>query len=226
MAGDKATLAVLGATGSLGNALAGRWAAAGYPIIIGSRSAERAAEAAAQMQAARPQAKVSGMDNADAAAQADIVILTVPFANQAPTLEGVREACAGKLFIDTTVPLVPPKVGTVQMPPEGSAAVIAQNTLGESVRVCSAFHNVAADKLAAEGDVGCDVLVFGNKLADRNEVVGLVEAAGLRGIHGGPLANSAAAEAMTSVLIGINRRYKVPGSGIRITGELQDPAPK
>jgi len=223
MAEGKSTLAVLGATGALGNALAGRWAMAGYPVIIGSRKADRAEASAAAMRAAKPGVDVRGMGNEAASGAADIVVLTVPFAHQTPTLEGLRKACSGKLFVDTTVPLMPPKVGTVQLPPEGCAAVIAQQILGESVRVCSAFHNVAADKLAADGDVGCDVLVFGNKLNDRNEVVTLVEATGLRGSHGGPLANSAAAEALTAVLIGINRRYKVPGSGIVITGDLQNP---
>lgn len=223
MAEGKSTLAVLGATGALGNALAGRWAIAGYPVIIGSRKADRATASAAEMCSARPGVDVRGMDNLAASEAADIVVLTVPFAHQTPTLEDLRDACSGKLFIDTTVPLIPPKVGTVQMPPEGCAAVIAQQILGESVRVCSAFHNVAADKLAADGDVGCDVLVFGDKLKDRDAVISLVRATGLRGIHGGPLANSAAAEALTSVLIGINRRYKVPGSGIVITGELHEP---
>lgn len=223
MPDGKPTLAVLGATGALGNALAGRWAGAGYTVIIGSRQADKAVEAASQMSAARPGANVTGAANEEAAGKADIVVLTVPFAHQTPTLQGIREACEHKLFIDTTVPLVPPKVGTVQLPAQGCAAIIAQQTLGDAVRVCSAFHNVAADKLAAEADVECDVLVFGNKLADRNTVIELVEAASMRGIHGGPLANSAAAEALTSVLIGINRRYKVPGSGIRITGNLQVP---
>lgn len=223
MAQAKETIAVLGATGDLGNALAGRWASAGYPIIIGSRLAERAKQSAAEMLEARAGVQVSGADNEAAAAAADIVVLTVPFAHQAGTLEAVREACRGKLVIDTTVPLMPPKVGTVQLPSEGCAALVAQRSLGDAAVVCSAFHNVAADKLAQDADVDCDVLVFGNKVADRERVVTLAAAAGLRGIHAGPLANSAAGEALTSVLIGINRRYKVPGSGIRITGDLIEP---
>ena len=222
MAQAKETIAVLGATGDLGNALAGRWASAGYSIIIGSRQAERAEQSAREMREARPGVQVSGAGNPEAAAAADIVVLTVPFAHQANTLESVRAGCAGKLVVDTTVPLVPPKVATVQLPAPGCAALLAQQALGDEATVCSAFHNVAADKLASNAGVECDVLVFGNKVADRARVVKLAEAADLRGIHAGPLANSAAAEAMTSVLIGINRRYKVPGSGIRITGELVD----
>jgi NADPH-dependent F420 reductase len=106
----------------------------------------------------------------------------------------------------------------VQLPSEGSAAAIARNILGDEVRLVSAFHNVGASKLHSGEPVNCDVLVFGDEPAAREEVIRLAEILGTRGIHGGPLANSAAAEAMTSVLISINRRYKVAGAGIRITG--------
>jgi NADPH-dependent F420 reductase len=106
----------------------------------------------------------------------------------------------------------------VQLPPEGSAAQIAQSLLGDEVRVVSAFHNVGAAKLHGGGSVDCDVLVFGNSKEAREAVMALADAAGTRGIDGGVLANSAAAEALTSILIGINRRYKVDGAGIRITG--------
>lgn len=223
MAQARESVAVLGGTGALGNALATRWALAGHHIIIGSRAAERAAQAAVAMNAVQSGLNVSGAGNAQAAQAADVVVLTVPFAHQAPTLAAIQANCAGKLVVDTTVPLMPPKVGTVQLPAPGCAALIAQAALGETASVCSAFHNVAAEKLAAAGDVECDVLVFGDKLNDRKRVIELAQSAGLRGIHGGPLANSAAAEALTSVLIGINRRYNVPGAGIRITGNLIDP---
>jgi len=116
------------------------------------------------------------------------------------------------------VPLVPPKVARVQVPVETSAALAAQKRLGETARVVAAFHNVAASKLQTGEEIDCDVLVFGDAPDDRAAVIALVEAAGLRGIHAGPLVNAVAAEALTAVLIGINRHYKVPGAGIRITG--------
>jgi NADPH-dependent F420 reductase len=205
------TIAILGGTGDLGTGLARRWAKAGHRVIIGSRAAEKAQEAAALVQGAE------GMDNLSAANAAEIVAITVPYENQLRTLESVKEALAGKILIDTTVPLMPPKVGTVQMPEGGSASVNAQAMLGEAVTVVSAFQNVAADKLQSGEELDCDVLVAGDKVAARDVVIGLVEDAGLRGWHAGPLANSAAAEALTSVIIQINRRYKIT-AGIRITG--------
>ena len=212
MSNAKPTLAVIGGTGDLGTGLAMRWIAAGYSVTIGSRSAEKAAEAATKLKAAR------GCSNADAAAAAEVVVITVPFASHAAILDEIRPAVAGKIVVDTTVPLMPPKVARVQLPPEDSAAVATQKRLGEGVRVVSGFHNVAALKLQKGEPIDCDVLVFGDSAEDRGVVVALAEAAGLRGLHAGPLANSAAAEALTSVLIGINRNYKVDGAGIRITG--------
>ena len=142
----------------------------------------------------------------------------MPWSSQAEILDAIKPHVAGKLVIDTTVPLQPPKVSRVQLPPEDSAAVTAQKRLGPTARLTSAFHNVAAHKLKDDVAIDCDVLVFGDDAKDRETVIGLAEAIGLRGLNAGPLANSAAAEALTSVLIGINRTYKVDGAGIRITG--------
>jgi NADPH-dependent F420 reductase len=210
-----ATIAVVGGTGKLGAAIAWRLARAGYPVVIGSRSAESAETAAADLGHG-----LRGASNAEAAAQGDIVIVTVPFAAQEATLADIAPHLSGKLVVDTTVPLVPPRVMRVQLPSEGSAALKAQAALGEGVTLVSAFHNVAAHKLAQDVDIGCDVLVFGDDKAARGRVVALADAMGLRGLHGGALANSAAAEALTSVLIFLNKTYKVDGAGIRITGEL------
>ncbi|MBI1383379.1 MAG: NADPH-dependent F420 reductase [Rhizobiales bacterium] len=214
---DKPVVAVVGGTGALGSGLAGRLAKAGYDVIIGSRSPERAA-AAAQAMTGGAGRRVSGAGNADAAARAEVVLLTVPWADQRATLEAIRPSLSGKLLVDTTVPLVPPRVARVQLPPEGSAALAAQALLGAEARIVSAFHNVAAHKLQKDMVIECDVLVFGDKAEDREIVVAMANAIGLRGLHAGPLANSAAAEALTSVLIGINRNYKVDGAGLRITG--------
>jgi NADPH-dependent F420 reductase len=210
-------IAVVGGTGDLGNALARRLARSGRNVIIGSRTAERAI-AAADALSAELGTKVKGDSNAAAARNAGVVLVTVPYAAQSGTLLEIRDSVRGKVVIDTTVPLVPPKVMRVQLPPEGCAAVAAQRILGNEVRVVSAFHNVAARKLAMDGVVDCDVIVFGDDRAARDIAVELVNVCGLRGLHGGALANSAAAEALTSVLIFMNKTYAVEGAGIRITG--------
>ncbi len=213
----KPSVAILGGTGDLGSGLAKRWLAAGYSVTIGSRSAEKAQAFAKELGDG-----AQGDDNVGAAKAADIVVVAVPFSNHEATLREVKDAVQGKIVVDAAVPLVPPKVSTVQLPVEGSAAQIAQNLLGDGVRVVSAFHNVGATKLHSGGRADCDILVFGNDKESRDLVVTMANEVGNRGIDGGVLANSAAAEALTSVLIGINRRYKVPGAGIRITGLTAD----
>jgi NADPH-dependent F420 reductase len=188
--------------------------------VIGSRDAERA-RAAAATHAPAGGGSVRGATNREAAREAGIVVVTVPFASQEATLAEIRDEVAGKLVVDATVPLVPPKVMRVQLPPEGSAAQRAQALLGDGATVVSAFHNVAAHRLATGEPVDCDVLVFGEKREAREQVVELVRAAGLRGLHAGSLANSAAAEALTSILIFVNKHYAVDGAGLRITGDLE-----
>ena len=209
-------IAVIGGTGNLGAAIAQKLAQAGREVIIGSRSAERAVQAAQELGFG-----LTGLANEQAAEAAEIVIVTVPFATQESTLASIKPYVNGKIVVDTTVPLVPPKVMRVQLPAEGSAAQRAQKLLGEGVTVVSAFHNVAAHKLATGEEMGCDVLVFGDEKAARAKVVEIAGQAGMRGIHAGALANSAAAEAMTSVLIFINKNYQVDGAGVKITGELK-----
>ena len=209
----KPIIAILGGTGDLGSGLAKRWIAAGYSVIIGSRSADKARSFSKELGGG-----ARGDDNVGAAKSADIVVLAVPFGSHEATLLEVKNAVQGKIVVDAAVPLVPPKVSVVQLPAEGSAAQIAQILLGDGVRVVSAFHNVGAAKLHSGGRADCDVLVFGNDKESRDIVIGLANEVGNCGIDGGVLANSAAAEALTSVLIRINRRYKVPGAGIRITG--------
>lgn len=212
-------IAVIGGTGDLGSAIARRLVKAGERVVIGSRDPAKA-EATATRLAAESSRAVGSASNAEAAQQADLIILTVPFASQEATLGDIAPAVAGKIVVDTTVPLVPPKVMRVQLPAEGSAAIRAQKILGEGVRVVSAFHNVAAHKLATDDPVDCDVLVFGDDKAARESVLRVVAACGLRGLHAGVLANSAAAEALTSILIFINKQYAVDGAGLRITGSL------
>jgi 8-hydroxy-5-deazaflavin:NADPH oxidoreductase len=212
------TVAIIGGTGTLGSGLAKRWAAAGYGVVIGSRTADKAGAAARALAVKAGAPPARGATNADAASVAEVIVLAVPWSNHAQILEEIKPHVAGKVVVDTTVPLVPPKVARVQLPPETSAALAAQKRLGEGSRVVAAFHNVAAHKLQMDVQIDCDVLIFGDDPKDRAVAVALAEAAGLRGVHAGPLANSVAGEALTSVLIGINRNYKVDGAGIRITG--------
>jgi 8-hydroxy-5-deazaflavin:NADPH oxidoreductase len=131
----------------------------------------------------------------------------------------------GKIFVDAVVPLVPPKVSVVQLPAAGSPALVAQRVLGPQVRVAAAFHNVAAKKLHSGEKADCDVLVFSDDTDARAQVIALADIIATRGVDGGVLTNAVAAEALTSVLIAINRRYKIAGAGIRITG-LPRPTPR
>jgi NADPH-dependent F420 reductase len=213
------TLAVLGGTGNEGGGLAFRWASAGYKVLIGSRSREKAEHAAAEMNLLLGLEVVDGLPNPEAAAQADIVVLSVPYAAHKPILESVREQAQGKILVDLTVPLRPPAIRTVTLPEGGSAAQEAQALLGEGVRVVSAFQNVSAVHLKdLERSVDCDILITGNDEEAKQVVIDLAKAAGMRGIDAGSLANAVAAESLTPILVGINRRYKVKGAGIRITG--------
>ncbi len=216
------TIAIVGGTGDLGTGLARRWARAGYPIIIGSRTADRAETAVADLRTFLRErgcadTAVTAMDNIAAATRANIVVVTVPFGHQIATLDGIKAAVQGKIVVDVTVPLMPPKVMRVQLPPQGSAGKIAQERLGENVRVVSAFQNVAAVYLQNDAPLDFDILVCGNDKEAREEVVKLVVAAGMRGFHAGSIDNSAATEALTSLLIFINKQYQCH-SGIRITG--------
>jgi len=214
------TIAVLGGTGNEGPGLALRWAKSGqYKVIIGSRQAEKGQRVAAELNEKLGQDVIQGMANEDAARAADLCVLTVPYNAQGPTLTALQGLLQGKILVDVTVPLKPPKVSHVNVPPGGSAGLEAQAILGEDVRVVSAFQNVGAAHLAEDDNhIDCDVLICGDDKEAKAEVIALAEAAGLRGIDAGPLKNSVVVEGLTAVLIGINIRHKVKGSGIKITG--------
>lgn len=215
-------IAIIGGTGALGGALAQRLAANGANVIVGSRDPAKAEAFAESVKATHPGATISGTGLGDAAAQGDICFVTVPYAAQADTLTAIRANVAGKIVVDATVPLKPPKVGTVQLPASGSAVVDGAAILGEGVRVVSALQNIAADKLANAVEIDADVLVCSDDNEAAEEVRALLSGLGIRSWHAGPLANSAAAEAMTSLLIQINRRYKIAHGGFRITGKAKD----
>jgi hypothetical protein len=217
---ERTVIAVLGGTGSEGSGLAFRWAWSGHEVVIGSRSAQKAAETAEELRRLLGgRGRVRGASNREAADAGSIVVLAVPYAAQIATAMEVQDSLGGKILIDVTVPLVPPKIDRVQLPGGESSAVVLQRRLGPSVKVVSAFQNVSAVHLKdANYAIDCDVLVCGDDTGAREIVIGLARDARLRAWHAGVLANSAAAEALTSVLIALNKRYKVPASGIRITG--------
>ena len=213
------TIAVLGGTGKEGKGLVYRWAKAGYHVHIGSRDEVKALTAATEVMALlEGEAFVDGMFNLEAAQNADIIVLTVPYAAHRTTLETVKDALKGKILIDVTVPLIPPQVPTVQMPAAGSAAQEAREILGMDTHVCAAFHNISHENLIDDEYVECDVLVTGTNKEARAETIKLVEAAGFSGWDAGPLENSVVVEGLTSVLIGINKKYGSTHAGIKITG--------
>lgn len=211
---NRGKIAILGGTGALGSGLARRLAAAGWEVLLGSRDPARAAEAAATLGSNN----IAGMSYAEAAQAGDLAVLTVPFTSQAEVIAVVASQLAGKVLIDASVPLKPPKVSMVQLPELGSAAAYAVRAAGPQVRVVSAFQNVSAQLLQHDGEIDCDVLVTGDDPDARDMAIAVVNDCGLRGWHAGPLSNSVAAEALTSLLIFMNRRYKSGHAGIRITG--------
>lgn len=212
------SIAVIGGTGNLGKGIARRLAKAGHEVTVGSRQAAKAEVSAAEIGLG-----VKGAANENAARNKDVVIVTVPYANHRQTLLQIRDKVQNAIVVDATVPLAPPKVTRVQLPAAGSATLEAQQHLGPGVRLVSAFHNVAAHILETDTKVACDVLVFGDDVDARNTVMSLAGDMGLRGLSGGVLSNSAASEALTSVLIYMNKIYGSEGAGIRITGLTSAP---
>jgi len=216
---NKRTIAIVGGTGKEGKGLAFRWASAGNRVVVGSRVPEKARTVAEELRGRLPHAaSLTGTSNLEAVEQADVVVLTVPYSAHRATLEELRGALQGKLLVDVTVPLVPPRVSTVQMPPEGSAAQEARAILGEDVSIAAAFQNVSYEHLLNDDQADCDVLVTGTSREVRAETLRLVEDAGLTGWDAGPIENSVVVEGLTSVLIHINKHYGSTHAGIRITG--------
>jgi NADPH-dependent F420 reductase len=219
MEGQSPTIAVIGGTGAEGSAIALRLGHAGYRVVIGTRDSSKGARVVAELNEILGDAALEFAENANAAQAAAVVIMAVPYNAQIAIIEELRPILENKVLIDVTVPLRPPKVSNVQLPSGGSAVAEIQRMLGDKVSVVSAFQNVAAHKLRQLGaDVGCDVLVCGDNVDARKITLELIARMGLRGLDAGPICNSAAAEALTSILIFLNRKYKISGSGIKITG--------
>jgi 8-hydroxy-5-deazaflavin:NADPH oxidoreductase len=218
---DLIKIGILGGTGALGAALAGRLAKAGYDICIGSRDPAKAEAAATALRGGNG-AQLSGAGLVETAERSDILFVTVPYAAHSDTLSQIRDAIQGKIVVDATVPLIPPKVGTVQLPSAGCAALEAAAILGPKARLVSALQNIGAEKLASGDAIDADVFIASDDAEAAEVVRSLLSKLDIRGWHVGPLANSAAAEALTSVLIQLNRRYNLIQAGIRVTGKVKD----
>ena len=213
------TIAVIGGTGKEGKGLVYRWAKYGYRVLIGSRSQQKAETVAHELlDLLGGMADVEGTSYQDAVMRGDIIALTVPYSAHREALESIKDGMKGKILVDVTVPLVPPRVTRVKMPPAGSAAQEAFEILGDEAQVTSAFQNISSEHLLQDRRVECDVLVAGTSKEARSETLKLVAAAGLTGWDAGPIENSAVVEGLTSILIGINKQYGSISAGIRITG--------
>jgi NADPH-dependent F420 reductase len=224
MAGTEiAPIPIIGGSGALGAGLAVRWARAGAPVVLGSRSAERAEQAAAKVRDAVPGAEVTGLENGEAAQRGEVVFLTVPFRAQSENLNNLREALRpGQILVDCTVPLAAAVSGKATRSLgvwQGSAAQQAQEMVPEGVTVVAALHTVGAPTLSDTGaDLAEDVLVCGDRKADKARVARLIELIpGLRAVNAGALEMARIVEQLTPMLISVNSRYKAH-AGIRLTG--------
>lgn len=228
MTSREEAIAILGGTGDQGLGLALRFCGAGRKVVIGSRKADRAVEAAENVRKQVPDAEVEGLGNDEAAAAAGIVILSVPFEHTASTVKGIKGSLReGQIVVSMTVPLAT-AVGDGAMRTvgiwQGSAAELVQSLVPEGVVVVSAFQNVSAHRLQHLAEpVECDVVVSGPKGA-RETIMALCPLVdGLRALDGGPLANARIVEELTALIIGLNIRHKCPeGLGIRFTGLPQN----
>ena len=216
---DSPTIAIIGGTGKEGNALAFRFARAGVRTLIGSRDAMKGKNAADEMNARLNATNVEGYSNRDAAAKADLVLLSVPYAGMQPILEDLRDAVRNKIVINIASSLDPEHKNRAKPPAAGSVTAEVQQFLGDTAKVVAAFQNIAPEKLeAVDETIDSDVLVCGGDKNARTTVVELIRKIGIDALDAGVLANAVAVEALTAVLITVNIKYKVKSAGIRITG--------
>lgn len=211
-------LSIIGGTGKQGTALAARFAKAGVPVILGSRDAQRGADAANALNARLNLQNVSGTSNRDAAKQGDIVLLSVPYNGMQPILEDLKEAVQEKIVINIASSLDPEKKTRAKIAAKGSITAEIQEFFGECTRVVAAFQNISPEKLESEdAKIDSDVLVCGGDKDAREKVVALCAQAGIDAFDVGVLANAIAVETLTALLIAVNVKYKVKGAGIRLT---------
>ena len=217
----KKRIAIIGGTGKEGKGLAYRWAKAGYEVCIGSRKREKAEDAIkeiASMEKSGQKFSLIAAENEEAAKWGEIIVLTIPYAFHEDMLLQLKPFLQGKLFVDVTVPLVPPKVSIIQVPEEGSVALKSQKILGDDVQVISAFQNISFELLLKDDPIECDVLLCGSDKAAREVGMQLVSDVGLNVWDAGPLENAIIAEGLTSILIRINKKFNTHSAGIKITG--------
>lgn len=213
------SLAIIGGTGAQGTALAERFAKAGVPIIIGSRDAQRGADAAGALNARLGLNTVTGMSNREAAQQGDLVLLSVPYEGMMPILQDIYDAVEGKIVINIASSLNPEKRTRAKVPAAGSITAEVQNFFGERARVVAAFQNISPEKLASpDAKIDSDVLVCGGNKDAREKVIALIRQAGIDAFDVGMLENAVAVETLTAALIAVNVKYKMVGAGIRLTG--------
>lgn len=213
------TIAVIGGTGKEGNAIAARFAKAGVRVLIGSRDATKAQNAAQELNARVGASNGEGYSNRDAAARANIILLAVPYAGMQPILADLRDAAQGKIVISVVSSLDPEKKSRAKPPAAGSVTAEVQQFFGDAAKVVCAFQNISPEKLqAVEEKIETDVIVCGNDKDARATVIELIRRIGIDAFDGGALANAVAVEALTAILIAVNIKYKVRGAGVRITG--------
>ena len=216
MTSKSRVIGIFGGTGALGSALSKKWSKAGHQIIIGSRNADKAISVAEEINAEIENDNVTGSDLMETAKNCGIAVLAVPYFSHSETLNQIKPFLSGKILVDTTVPLSKP-VTKVNLPKHGCAALEAQTLLGEEVHVVSALQNIGSHLVGSEEKIDAEVLVCGNSNDAVDEVISLIGDLGLQCWHAGSIENSAAAEALTSVLISINQKHKLKSSGIKIT---------
>jgi NADPH-dependent F420 reductase len=215
-------IAVVGGTGNEGRGMALRWARAGHEVFIGSRTVERAQAAAAELNAQAQvaiQSQIQGNENEAVVRACELVVLSVPYTAHASTLAELKEALVGRILIDITVPLKPPKVTAVNLPAGQAAALEAQQFLGEGTQVVAALHHVSAVHLRdLDHAIDCDVLACSDHKEALERVLPVIRDLGVRAFDAGPLLNAIALESLTPILLHMNRSLKGRSVGIRITG--------
>jgi 8-hydroxy-5-deazaflavin:NADPH oxidoreductase len=213
----KPKIAIIGGTGKEGRGLTLRWASAGYEILIGSRQAEKARQAAEEINQRLSIKTILGMENSEAIKNADICVLTVIQSAHLQILENLKEILQGKILVDATVRV---DFRDPRPPDPPSAAQQAQEVLGPGVRIVAAFQNIPAKALsiAIEEPIKADVLVCSDDIEAAEQVIQLVNAAGMRGFYAGILANANVVEGLTSILISMNKYYGIKDSRIIVSG--------